>query len=92
MGETGVERRVLCFERGGKPEESTAVDPDDVMGIKIYRAKGRVRIKPRVDDFREVVGAQNIKGHVPNTIGSVRQVQDPSSTRHEQHNTDDFKA
>jgi len=75
MGETGVERRILCFGRGVKLGEDTAVDPDDVMEIRIYRAKGRMRIKPRVDSFQNAIGgAENMKGLAPNALGSVRQV------------------
>lgn len=72
--ETGVERRILCFGRGAKPGENTAVDQDEVMEIKIYRAKGRMRIKPRVDNLQDAIGgAKNLKGPVPNAIGSIRQ-------------------
>ena len=74
MGETGIERRVLCFGRGAKPGENVAVDSKDVMEIKIYRAKGRMRIKPQVDDFQALIGGvENRKGPKPNAIGNVRQ-------------------
>ena len=74
MGEIGIERRVLCFGRGAKPGENVAVDPKDVMEIKIYRAKGRMRAKPQVDGFQALIGGvENRKGPKPNTIGSVRQ-------------------
>ena len=73
MGDSGIERRVFCFGRGAKPGDSTAVDPSDVMEIKIYRAKGRMRIKPRIDEFRHVIGgSENGKGPKSNTIGSIR--------------------
>ena len=73
MGETGIERRVLCFGRGAKPGENLAVDSKDLMEIKIYRAKGRMRIKPQVDDFQALIGGvENRKGPKPNAIGSAR--------------------
>lgn len=74
MGETGVERRILCFGRGAKSDENTAVDQDEVMEIKIYRAKGRMRIKPRVDNLQDVIrGAEKLKGPAPKAVDSIRQ-------------------
>ncbi len=74
MGETGVERRILCFGRGAKPGENTAVDQDDMMEIKIYRAKGRMRIKARVDKIQDAMrGAESVKGPIPNAPRSIRQ-------------------
>lgn len=73
MGETGIERRVLCFSKGEKSGEDTAVDHDDVMEIKIYRAKGRMRIKPRLDEFRDLLGAaENVKCPKSNSLGGIR--------------------
>lgn len=74
MGETGVERRILCFGRGAKPGENTAVDQNDVMEIKIYRAKGRMRIKARVDKIQDATrGAESVKGPIHNVPESIRQ-------------------
>lgn len=82
MGESGVERRILCFGRGAKPGENPAVDSSDVMEIKIYRAKGRMRIKPQIDEFRALVGgSDNVKGPKPNNIGSIRQAFSPTRRR-----------
>ena len=74
MGESGVERRILCFGRGAKPGENMAADLEDIMEIKIYRARGRKRIKPRVDDFHDLIGGTEgaLKSSKPNSIGSIR--------------------
>lgn len=46
-GESTIERRMMCF--------SGSENPNDVMEIKVYRAKGRQRITPQLQDYRDVI-------------------------------------
>ena len=38
---------MMCF--------SGSEDPDDVMEVKVYRVKGRQRILPKLQDYRDVM-------------------------------------
>ena len=68
-GESTVERRMMCF--------SGSENPNDVMEIKVYRAKGRQRITPQLQDYRDVI--PNNEGETSrsrfNGIKGIRQVQ-----------------
>ena len=51
-GESTVERRMLCF--------SGSENPDDVMEIKVYRAKGRQRVEPELLDYKDVMPTKQV--------------------------------
>ena len=73
MGESGIERRVLCFNTPKKNENPVLDDWSNLMEIKIYRAKGRQRIRPLIEDFRHLADPEiGAKGRKANSIGSVR--------------------
>lgn len=59
MGESGVERRALCFNSNAKKGVVIHEDSNDVMEIQIFRARGRQRILPDLQDFRELVKVDN---------------------------------
>lgn len=73
LGESGVERRAFRFDTASKNEELISDDWSNVMEIKIYRAKGRHRIRPLMNDFHDLTDCVNdTKGQKANSIGSVR--------------------
>lgn len=43
---------MLCF--------SGSEDPDDVMEIKVYRAKGRQRVAPELLDYKDVMPTRQV--------------------------------
>lgn len=58
----------MCF--------SGCEDPDDVMEVKVYRAKGRQRVRPELQDYRDVMpskGAEAPKSRLKGVNG-IRQV------------------
>lgn len=59
MGNPLLERRALSFGT----ETASAADAD-FMEIKVYRSKGRQRIEPQVQDFRELSGP-GVKNNIP---------------------------
>ena len=67
-GEGTIERRMMCF--------SGSEEPEDVMEIKVYRAKGRQRIKPQLQDYDDVVPSMKANDNVPrsrlNGINGIR--------------------
>ena len=44
---------MMCF--------SGSEDPDDVMEVKVYRAKGRQRVRPELQDYRGVMPNKEIE-------------------------------
>lgn len=47
-----VQRRVLCFgSQSGEANTSSLDTLKDVMEIKVFRSKGRKRIKPELREF-----------------------------------------
>ncbi|KAL9603283.1 MAG: hypothetical protein Q9219_001306 [cf. Caloplaca sp. 3 TL-2023] len=82
MGEPGVEARVFNFT-----SESTTTHPlNDSLGqameVRVYRARGRKRIKPDIENFQAVVARSNdqrlgtqskgSKSHLQNIKGAIR--------------------
>ena len=66
FGERAVEKRILCFASEGLMAEKTpdklenyVDDPKDVMEVRVYRSKGRKRIRPEVESYENVAAAKN---------------------------------
>ena len=59
---------MMCF--------SGSEDPDDVMEVKVYRAKGRQRVRPELQDYRDVMPPKEAKSPVSRLKGAngIRQV------------------
>ncbi len=70
FGQRVIEKRTLSFsnENGFVPDH-TVDDPKDVMEVKVFRAKGRKRIKPAVEDFHNIVAAKNSTMKSPHQLG-----------------------
>ena len=47
------EKRVLSFSAGSELERLNRTTHGDVMELKVYRSKGRKRVKPEIDGFRD---------------------------------------
>lgn len=70
FGQRVIEKRILSFsnENGFVPDH-TVDDPKDVMEVKVFRAKGRKRIKPAVEVFHNIVAAKNSTMKSPHQLG-----------------------
>lgn len=76
FGQRVIEKRILSFSNeNGLVPDNTVNDPRDVMEVKVFRSKGRKRIKPAVEDFHNIVAAKNstMRGPQQHGGGGIRQ-------------------
>ena len=72
-GKGSVEKRVLCFSSQDASEQSTGSDPlGDVLEVKVYRSKGRKRIKSQVQDFKKFGIGNNLIRDSTKQNGGIR--------------------
>lgn len=79
MGRPTIEMRALCF--GSEPEKAAKPHPnglEDVMEIKVYRSKGRKRIPPQVQNFRDMSSMAARKSSKQGDAGGVKSVHLPT--------------
>ena len=75
FGERAVEKRNLCFV--SEKEEDKSVEklkdyvdnPKDVMEVRVFRSKGRKRIRPEMEHFENVAAAKNSTLKRPKDVG-----------------------
>ena len=60
------ERRVLCFRPETRSVQSEVPEnPSDFMEIKVFRSKGRMRVKPELHEYQSSQGLQRVDKRGP---------------------------
>lgn len=70
-----VEKRVLCFaSNDGNAQHNTVESLGDVMEIRVFRSKGRKRVRPTIEDSRKVPAAVKLVNKAPQKLngGGIR--------------------
>lgn len=75
MGEPGIDARAFSFASEPSTEHPTSNTLGQVMEVKVYRSRGRKRIRPELEDFRAVIARSGNRSQASQSKGSKGQSQ-----------------
>lgn len=79
MGEPGIDARAFSFASKATSYRSTNNTLGQVLEVRVYRSRGRKRIRPELEDFQAVIARSN----------NQRQMLQPKSSKSQAQNLKD---